>query len=62
MVELIPVTQAAKRTSITDAVLRIKLRAGQIEGLKLGTQWFITPATLKELEIRYPLEPLAVGR
>lgn len=54
--ELIPLGQAAKRTSQSEWTLRRLMRRGKLEGAKVGRDWFLTVAEVDRLAKEYPVD------
>jgi hypothetical protein len=52
---LVPLTTAAKRTSLSESCIRRGLKSGDIKGFKVARDWVLPPDQVKRLEIEYPL-------
>jgi len=50
--ELIPLTEAAKHSELSHSHLRLLVRGGEIEGKKMGRDWFTTLRAVREYEAR----------
>lgn len=50
--ELIPLSLAAKLSELSHSHLRLLLRDGEIEGKKMGRDWFTTLRAVREYEAR----------
>ena len=54
--QLIPLGQAAKRTARSEWTMRRLLRLGELEGIQVGRDWFLTVDEVDRLAKQYPIE------
>ena len=54
--ELIPLTQAAKRTCKGEPAIRRGIKLGTIDAQKMGRDWFLPTHEVERLAREFPLE------
>ena len=52
---LAPLSVAAKTTSLSEHTLRRRLKTGEIEGMRLGRDWFLPNYEVERLSREFPL-------
>jgi hypothetical protein len=57
---LIPLRDAAKRTTLSESGIRRGLKDGSIKGFKVARDWVLLPEEVDRLASDYPLSPAAV--
>ena len=57
--ELVPLGKASKRINRSEWTLRRELRLSQLEGARVGRDWFLTEAEVRRLAKEYPLEAVS---
>ena len=56
--QLVPLGRAAKRTARSEWTLRRLLKLEQLEGARVGRDWFLTVDEAARLEKECPIEPV----
>ena len=59
---LIPLIDAAKRTSLSESGIRRGLNNGSIKGFKISRDWVLPPDEVNRLAIEHPLLQVAVTK
>ena len=54
--EIVPLTQAAKRTALGELAIRRGIKQGSIDAQKLGRDWYLPVPEVERLAREYPLE------
>lgn len=53
--QLVPLGQAAKRTARSEWTMRRLLRRGELEGIQVGRDWFLTVDEVARLAKEFPV-------
>ena len=54
--ELMPLTQAAKRTSKGEPAIRRGIKLGTIDAQKMGRDWYLPMSEVERLSREFPVE------